>query len=545
MKRQLSQLIICVMMFVGLFSCTRPAEIEVSSVTISQPEAELTEGENLQLKAWALPEEAIDKTLTWSSTKPSVASVSQDGLVTALAYGSTKIIATSVNGKTAICTVWVSKRIVEVESITLDKTEVALLAGETASLKATVTPDNATYEYIVWTSSNREVATVDNDGVITAVGGGEATITAKVAGKSAACQVTVGTPVSSVSLDITAITLVPGENYNLSATVSPANATDKTVTWSSSDTDVVAVDQSGQVRAKSVGTATITATAGKCSATCLVTVLPPVENIILEQTSVNLKQGGTAQMAATIVPAAAAAVAIAWSSSDESVATVNQQGLVTAVAGGQTRITATAGSCTAVCVVQVIPLVTGIALSQTEAVLITGQSLTLTANILPVEASGTEISWSSSSTDLCSVDNGVVTAGNSTGSATITASADGVSATCSILVVRDSYTGVYASYIGGSIVSFNGIIQSGSKLSYRVTNYSSETINVVSVQLIDGVTGAKGNVMSLGKYIVPGDSSGWTITIGAAGIHSPIARFVYTFRGTQYTCDAQYSSFSF
>lgn len=777
-----------------VFSCTRPgAELEITSVTISQPEANLVEGETLHLKAWVLPEDALDKSITWSSTRTSVASVTDGGQVTALAEGSAKIIATSVNGKTASCTIWVSKRIVDVQSISLNKTEVSLLVGKTETLIANVTPKGATYEFIIWTSTNAEVVTVSK-GVVTANGSGKAVITAKVGDKAAFCNVTVMVPVTSVSLDKESITIAPGESYQLAAKVAPAaateksvlwsssnpgvatvssaglvvgkaagtatitvktndggfttscvvtvsvpvasisldktsltlsrgdsyalkatvspanatdqaivwsssnssvaavssdgvvtanssgtatitattasgaksatclvtvavpvssvsldmtnltlpvggtrmlkatispadatnqactwssdnnavaavtqegvvsakasgtaiitvttadgnktatcrvtviipvssvsldktaitltpdatcmlnaavlpaNATDKSVTWSSSDTNVATVDQSGKVRGVGVGSATITSVAGDCSATCVVIVSIPVEDIILDHTSVNLKQGRTVQLTATIVPAVAIDKTITWSSSDERVATVDQQGVVTAVTGGQARIIATAGSCTAVCTVRVVPLATSIALSQSDAVLITGQSLTLTANILPVEASGTEISWSSSNANLCSVANGVVTEGNSTGRATITASVDGVSATCSILVVRDSYTGVYASYNGGSIISINDVIQSGSQLNYSVTNYSSETIRVVSVQLIDGVTGSQGNVMSLGKDIVLGDFSGWTVTIGAAGIRSPIARFVYTFRGTQYTCEAQYWSFSF
>ena len=124
---------------------------------------------------------------------------------------------------------------------------------------------------MTWTTSDATIATV-SDGVVTAKKVGTATITAKSGDKTATCTITVvPTPVTSITLDKTSASLKVGETVTLSATVGPADATDKTVSWSSSDATVASVSN-GVVTARKLGTATITATAGNMTATCTITV---------------------------------------------------------------------------------------------------------------------------------------------------------------------------------------------------------------------------------------------------------------------------------
>lgn len=164
---------------------------------------------------------------------------------------------------------------IAVTSIELDKTSLTLKPGETATLVATVKPDNATDKTVTWTSSNPEIAIVDETGKVTTIKAGPATITAKAGEKTASCKVTVCIPVTSVELNKTTLNMKVGDTETLVATVKPDNATDKTVTWTSSDASIASVDANGKVTAIKDGTATITARAGEKSATCSVTVKTP------------------------------------------------------------------------------------------------------------------------------------------------------------------------------------------------------------------------------------------------------------------------------
>ena len=171
---------------------------------------------------------------------------------------------------------------IAVSGVTLSKSSETLEVGGSTNLTATVSPSNATSKTVTWSSSNQAVATV-NGGTVTAVSPGSVTITATAGGKSGTCQVTVNkkvVEVSSVSLDKTEAALETDETLTLTATVSPSDADDPSVSWESDNKDVAAVDGSGKVTAISEGTATITAKAGGKSASCTVTVTPNRESEI-------------------------------------------------------------------------------------------------------------------------------------------------------------------------------------------------------------------------------------------------------------------------
>ena len=165
---------------------------------------------------------------------------------------------------------------VEVSSISLSASTLALKVEETSQLVATILPENATNKSVTWASNNLEVVTVSNNGLVTAIAVGTATISATAGDKTATCSVTVlesVVPVSSILISPSSIGLEVGNSQTLSATVLPANATNQTVTWSSSDTSIATVSN-GRVTAISEGNAVITARAGEKTATCSVTVTP-------------------------------------------------------------------------------------------------------------------------------------------------------------------------------------------------------------------------------------------------------------------------------
>ena len=319
--------------------------VAVTSITLDKTSLSMQVGETETLTATIKPDDATDKTVVWTSSDGSVASVS-NGKITALKSGKATITAKS-GTCSAECMVTVS---VNTESITLDKTTLSLAVGESATLTATVKPDDATDKAVTWSSSDESVVKVDN-GKVTAVKSGKATVTAKCGGKTAECVVTVTVPVSSITLDKTTLSLAVGESATLTATVKPDDATDKTVTWSSSDESVVKVDN-GKVTAIKSGKATVTAKCGGKTAECVVTVTVPVSSITLDKTTLSLAIGESATLIATVKPDDATDKTVVWSSSDESIAKVDN-GKVMALKIGFAIVTATAANFSVSCNVTV------------------------------------------------------------------------------------------------------------------------------------------------------------------------------------------------
>lgn len=250
--------------------------VAITSITMDAT-ASVAVGGNVTLTPTVSPANTSE-TVMWESDNTDIATVS-NGVVTGVAVGSTTIRAKSPsNGSIkAECTVTVTAPIA-VTDVTLDKTSVMMEAGDAETLTATISPADATNKAVTWESSDEDVATVV-DGVVTAVGVGSATITVKSVAddtKTATCAVTVKpTAVSSVSLNRATALLMVGKYLTLTATVSPTNATDKTVNWESDNTGVATVSSAGVVTAIALGTATITAKSNAdetISAACVVTV---------------------------------------------------------------------------------------------------------------------------------------------------------------------------------------------------------------------------------------------------------------------------------
>lgn len=252
---------------------------------------------------------------------------------------------------------------IAVQDVSLNAMSIELTVGESATLVATVSPNNAENKAVIWISSNISVASVA-DGKVTALKSGKATITVKTddGGKTASCEVTVNPkvyPVASVSLDRKSATLVEGEELTLTATINPENASNKNVTWTSSDSSVASVTD-GKVTALKAGSATITVKTedGGKTATCNVTVSPkvyPVESVSLDRTSATLVEGEVLTLTATVNPENASNKNVIWTSSDSSVASV-VDGKVTALKAGQATITVKTedGGKTANCEVKVV-----------------------------------------------------------------------------------------------------------------------------------------------------------------------------------------------
>ena len=428
--------------------------IHVTSIELDSKKIFLYPDQSYKLTATVLPEDATNKNVTWSSLKPSIAAVDQNGNITAKTPGDVEIAVTTEDGwHTAICEVVVWD--IPVTGVTLDKDRLELDQGTTAQLKVIVLPENATNKNVTWKSSDEFVAIVDQNGNVTAKTPGIATITVTTedGSKTDTCEVTIidnVIPVKSVILDKDKLELDKGTTAQLKATVLPEDATNRNVTWKSSDEFVAIVDQNGEVTAKSAGNATVTVTTedGGYMAICKVTVIEkviPVTSVSLDNDRLDLIEGESAQLTATVLPENATNKNVTWSSSDEFVATVDQNGNVTAKNPGTATITVTTedGGYMAICYVNVtakpIP-VSGIVLNETKLELANGETFQLTATVLPENAANKNVTWSSSDLSIATVDqNGNVTAKNLEGISaltTITATTEdgGYTARCTIIV---------------------------------------------------------------------------------------------------------------
>ncbi|MGN1216458.1 MAG: Ig domain-containing protein, partial [Phocaeicola sp.] len=257
----------------------KSTSVSVTSVTLSQSSISLKEGNTYQLSASVYPTNATNKNVNWSSSNTSVATVN-NGLVSAKSAGTATITcrAADGSGKYATCNVSVDAATIYVTSITLNKASASLYVGETTQLNATVSPSSATNKSVSWTSDDTSVATVSSTGLVTAKSAGTATITCKAkdgSGKQATCNISVKEDVkpTSITLSASKVSLSEGETLQLTATVSPSDAVDKSVTWMSDNTTVAIVDNNGLVTAKSAGTANIiVTTSNNLAAVCAVTV---------------------------------------------------------------------------------------------------------------------------------------------------------------------------------------------------------------------------------------------------------------------------------
>ena len=488
-------------------TCEVTVTVPVTGVMLSQTELSLVKGATATLSATVVPADATNKKVTWRSSNTSIATV-ENGIVTAVSAGNATITVTTEDGNhTATCEVTVT---VPATGVTLSQTELPLAKGATATLTATVVPFDATNQKVTWRSNNTSVATVEN-GTVTAVSGGNATITVTTedGNHTATCEVTVTVSATGVTLSQTELSLVKGATATLTATVVPSDATNQKVTWSSNNTSVATVEN-GTVTAVSGGNATITVTTeeGNHTATCEVTVTVSATGVTLSQTELSLVKGATATLTATVLPTDATNQKVRWSSNNTSVATV-ENGTVTAVSGGTATITVTTedGNHTATCEVVVtdpIP-VSGVTLSETKLPLLIGATETLTATVVPSDATNQKVTWRSNNTSVATVENGIVTA-VSGGNATITVTTEdgNHTAICSVSVEATSAVEdvVFASVVVSPNPFGEQLCITYVDLRGQYVLYNAQGVVVASGSLEDGETRINTVSFTAGVYLL-------------------------------------------
>lgn len=405
--------------------------VPVSSITLSKQSLSLEVGNTSTISATVNPSNATNKNVSFTSLNTNIATVSQNGTITAKAAGNTTIRCTAQDGsgKYADCQLTVTKKTVTVHSVSLSATNVKLAVNGTKTLTpvVSVTPDESQYKGVTFTSNNPSVATVDSQGLVTAKAVGTAVITCaskENPNVSAKATINVIVPVSDVVFAKSREIITVGQGKSLTHYIYPDNATDQSVSYRSSDTNIVTVNN-GWIQGIKAGTATITCTSNDnpaASAKITIEVKKPVSNVHLLQTYLKLYVGDAGeQLVATVNPSDAISTEVKWTSGNQNVAIVSDTGVVTAVGAGSTTITCTSvadSSKSASCNVDVmtrnynVPTTSVyITLSKGSQQMKVGETGQLVATVSPGNATNKTINWISSNTKVLTVDtNGAITA---------------------------------------------------------------------------------------------------------------------------------------
>lgn len=477
--------------------CTVTVKRLATDVTLDNTALALEKGGTATLKATVEPNTVSDASVKWTTSDATIATVN-GGVVTAAGVGSATITATvqDGSGKQATCAVTVSA--ISVKGVSVTPKRLTMRVGDDpVTLSATITPSDAANKNVTWVSSNTNAATVDSSGKVTGVAAvGEATITVKTedGDKTDVCYVSVvPTPVSNLALSPTSIDVyfrdAAKRTQTLIATITPDTATNKTVSWTSGDSDIVSV-ANGVVTAVGPGTTTVTVTSqadSSKSSSCTVIVTKAVDGVSIADaaTPLTLNMGSTATLTATVSPNNATNKTVTWSSTDESVATVSG-GIVTPVGPGTTAIIVTTedGGFIASRTVNVAQLATGVTVTPSTVSLAVGRTAVLTA-ALAGNPTNSGINWSvdAGSSAVSISENGVVTA-LAAGSATVRATAadgSGKSGVC-VVQVFEPVTAVTIKKDGSAVayVTLNLVTDPAAQLTAETTGGTNPVISWAS-----------------------------------------------------------------
>ena len=425
-------------------------------------------------------------------------------------------------------------------SVKISKESAEMKVGETLQLDFTYEPSELERPYHQWTTSDADVATVDKNGLVTALSEGDVVISvlssAGTKKLSDECTITItNVEATSVKLSKTEHTMKVGDKFELTCTIEPGNTTDKTVTWVS-DNEKVAVVKDGKVEALGVGEARITAIVNDVkSGACRVHVDPlEVKDITLSAKTIAIEERRSYTLKATIYPDLATDKTLTWHSSDESVATVSE-GVVTAKRIGTCTVSATSsdGRVTAECAVEVIPVkVSGIQIGEIGTMVV-GQKVQLSYHVTPDDAANKNVSIASKDQAVASVEDGYIIA-NGLGATEIVITTEDGTYSASIPVVVTDITSMISlgmSFSGANIMGYHT-----GRLFSSITNGSGQRITLTRFELRDSSTGAlvvySDDPSQLGVL-----SSGASRSLGSNsinGVYYPMAVWYFTCNGREY-----------
>jgi len=492
-----------------VWACGSATEVDqsgggtIAAVVVSPSTSTVTIGAQVPLQASVRDAEGklvSGVPVLWSVEDSKIASVSSSGVVTGIAVGSTQVAA-NANGKSGIAAITVQKT--PVVTVTVRPSRIDAVPGVKTALTGIAydASQNAlTDRTIIWTTSNSGVATVDANGMVTAVAPGSATITGTVEGKSDISTVAVTqAPVETVAIVPNPLSMSVSQSTQLSAVARDANGTvltGRSVTWKSSNESVATVTAQGMLNAVAEGTSTITATAEGKSGTAAVTISKfAVGSVSVQPTTNTVVQNASVQLTAVVRDVAgnpAPDRVVAWSSSNTAIATVSSSGTVTGVTPGSANITATSEgqSGTASVNVLIAPVAT-VTVTPGSANVIVGQTTTLTAttkDALGNTLTGRSIAWSTANSAIATVSTAGVVTAVAPGGTTITATSEGKTGTASITVPALAVGSVAvtpptAALLVGQSAPLSATVKNveGTVVTDRVVTWTTSNSNVATV----------------------------------------------------------------
>ena len=407
-----------------------------ATVEVKSPLKSIEIGEDHQLQP--LQEEVLtviynpdhttdSKAVVWESSAPEIVSVTTEGKIKALKPGTATITAKCGSITDSIV---ITVPEIHIESIAIDNQQKTINVDEKRQLNVIIYPENTTDNTdVVWESSNPEVATISATGEVTALKIGTTTIKATVQQgteheMSAELTLEVKAPLKGISI-ISSLEVVKGNTATITVTYNPDETTDsKEVTWASSNPSVADVDENGNVTANGIGTAIIKATVGKFTESCTVTVIAPLEGISIKENTELLK-GQSETLVVTYLPEDTTDdKTVIWSSDDETVATVDENGKVTGLKEGTATITAKVGKFEEKCTVTVKEVaLEGIAIDNKVDSILKGENVQLGVIYTPENTTDDKtVVWSSDDETVAIVDETGKVTGLKAGTATITVS---------------------------------------------------------------------------------------------------------------------------
>lgn len=445
--------------------------IEIEEVAINKSEIELSQGEETSIMVGIAPKDATIREIELLQENDNIIiennkiETNQEGIAEVKIYankpGTTTIIAKAGEKETKAIVKIIEP---EAEKIILDTSEIIMEEDQLRRITAKIEPEIAKNNKITWKSSNTQVVEVDENGLVKSNNSGEATITATVDSKSAICKVKVEKAkisVKGIKLSSRSISLKEDAEEKLIVELEPTNASNKEINVklsndnASIESERVTAGNNGiaeiKIKGKKVGTSTLTVSSGTIVENCNITITPKdieVNKITLGNSSLSINKGKTKKLTIKIEPTNATNKKITVKSNnsniniDKTTVTAGKDGkaeiTVTGKKAGRSTITVTSGKITAKCNITINAVVESLKLSETKITLVEGKTKQLKVTITPSNAVDKKVTWTSNNKNVATVDsNGKIT-GKKAGSATITAKANGKTASC-IVTVRRKY----------------------------------------------------------------------------------------------------------